>query len=162
MDANNPDLSRPTRHAARHRLREVADFQERLRDTAGEPLGMRVVSVDENHLAIEMAITDAARQPMGLLHGGVSMLLAETAASLHAGWNLDLSLRVPVGIEIGGSHLQSATEGHVRAVAKVTKRSNRLVFHQVEILHVETGQLLCLARVTNYLKTSPAARGARE
>ncbi|MBV9490375.1 MAG: hypothetical protein JO069_11735, partial [Verrucomicrobia bacterium] len=75
MDPDNPGLSRPIHHDPHHRLREVADFQERLRNTAGEPLGMRVVSVDENHLAIEMAITDAARQPMGLLHGGVSMLL---------------------------------------------------------------------------------------
>ena len=99
-----------------------------------------------------MPITDAARQPMGLLHGGISMLLAETAASMHACWGLDVTKTVPVGIEINGSHLSSARDGRVRAVGEVIRRGAQLVVHEVRITHEETGRLLCVARVTNFLR----------
>lgn len=115
-------------------------------------LGVRLVDVDDDHIVMTMPITDVARQPLGLLHGGVSMVLAESAASTHAAWGIDLNAVVPVGIEISGSHLRSASEGNVRAVGTVLQRSRDLIVHQVDIYHVETDQLLCRARVTNYYK----------
>lgn len=122
------------------------------KNTTMEALQMRLVSMDEHELVIEMPITDAARQPFGLLHGGVSMVLAESAASNHAAWGIDLSQRVPVGIEINGTHLRSASEGTVRAVARVLRRTRSLIFHEVTISHVETGHILSIGRVTNYYK----------
>lgn len=121
--------------------------------TAAGPLGIEVAEVSPARIVLTMPITDAARQPMGLLHGGVSMLLAETAASMHSCWGLDLEKTVPVGIEINGSHLSSAREGRVRAVGEVIRRGAQLVVHEVKIVHEETGRLLCVARVTNFLKT---------
>jgi 1,4-dihydroxy-2-naphthoyl-CoA hydrolase len=129
--------------------------------TAIEALGIRFVDVDEDSLELTMPITDAARQPFGLLHGGVSMVLAETAASSHANYGIDATISMPVGIEINGSHLQSATEGHVRAVATVLRRSRSFIFHEVRIYHVETGNLLSVARVTNYYKPLNPGAGAR-
>jgi len=101
---------------------------------------------------LSMPISDASRQPYGLLHGGVSMVLAETASSYHACWGVDLNEKVPVGIEINGSHLDSADSGNVRAVGKVLRKSNSLIVHEIEIIHVETGRLLCVSRVTNFYK----------
>ncbi|MEM7111971.1 MAG: PaaI family thioesterase [Chloroflexota bacterium] len=128
------------------------DFNRIHKNTALEALGVEVVSVDAEHLSLRMPITDAARQPFGLLHGGVSMVLAETAASTHAAWGLDMSKEVPVGIEINGSHLNSASEGYVVATAKPIRRSRSLIVHQIEIVHEESGRLLCTARVTNFFK----------
>ena len=68
--------------------------------TAPEALGIEIVSVDTEGILLRMPMSDRARQPMGLLHGGISMVLAETAASLHACWEVDLARSVPVGIEI--------------------------------------------------------------
>ena len=121
--------------------------------TAAAPLGIEVAEVNAERVVLTMPITDAARQPMGLLHGGVSMLMAETAASMHACWGLDLTKTAPVGIEINGSHLASASEGNVRAVGEVIRRGAQLVVHEVRITHEETGRLLCVARVTNFLKS---------
>lgn len=121
-------------------------------NTVLEMLGVEFTVFNEEELVLTMPITSAARQPFGMLHGGVSLVLAETAASSHASWGLDVSQVFPVGIEINGSHLNSATEGTVRVVARPLRRSRTLVVHQVDISHVESGRLLCSARVTNYYK----------
>ena len=115
-------------------------------------LGIRVEVFAEKEIVLSMPISDDTRQPYGLLHGGVSMVLAETAASFHACWGVDLNEKVPVGIEINGSHLDSADSGNVRAVGKVLRKSSSLIVHEVAITHVETGTLLCVSRVTNFYK----------
>ena len=133
-------------------LRTVRDFEAFIPGTALEPLGVQVLAVDEQHMLLRMPITDAARQPAGLLHGGISLLLAESAASMHACWGIDLRARFPVGIEINGSHLRSASVGHVRAEATLIRGSLNLAVHEVRITNEETGELLCLTRVTNFYK----------
>ena len=122
------------------------------RHTIMQTLNIKVEEFSENNIVLSMPISDACRQPYGLLHGGVSMVLAETAASYHACWGIDLNEKAPVGIEINGSHLNSAESGTVRAVAKVLRKSASLIVHEVEITHVESGNLLCVSRVTNFYK----------
>ena len=122
-------------------------------NTALEALGIEILSVDSKQILLRMPMSDRARQPMGLLHGGISMVLAESAASMHACWGTDLSRSAPVGIEISGSHLQSASDGHILARGTLVRRSKRLAIHQVEIIHEETDRVLCLSRVTNFYRS---------
>ncbi len=133
-------------------------FQLLHRNTAHETLGIELVEIDDDHITLTMPITNAARQPMGMLHGGISMVLAESAASIHASWGVDLYKKYPVGIEINGSHLSSATEGTVKAVGAILRRSHTLVVHKVDVYHVESGRHLCTARVTNFYKKSRLKR----
>ena len=84
-----------------------------------------------------------------------SPVLAESAASLHACWFVDLTEKAPEGIEINGSHIRSASEGTVRAVGRVLRRTRTHIFHQVEIILEETGALLSTARVINYYRPWP-------
>jgi len=121
-------------------------------------LDIRFTAVGDDFVVLEMPITDAVRQPFGLLHGGVSLLLAETAASGHATWKVDLRERIPVGLEINGSHLRSATEGTVQAVGKVLQRSRNFIVHQVEIRLKESDQLLSVCRVTNFYRPTPQTK----
>ena len=123
-------------------------------------LDIRFVDVGEDFVVLEMPITNASRQPYGLLHGGVSLLLAETAASGHATWKVDLRQRMPVGLEINGSHLRSATDGTVQAIGKVVQRSRNFIVHRVEIRHKESGRLLSVCRVTNFYKRMGQERSA--
>ena len=138
------------------RVTSIEQLRALLPKTAPEALGVEIISADAEGLLLLMPMSDRARQPLGLLHGGISMVLAETAASLHACWDIDLSRLVPVGIEINGSHIRSAADGHVLARASVVRRSSKLVVHSVEITHEESGRTLCLARVTNFYKDLPA------
>lgn len=122
------------------------------RPFAGTHLEMEVARFDADDIEITMPITDKCRQPFGLLHGGMSLVLAESAASMHSCWGLDLSEVAPVGVEINGSHLRSAHEGTVRAVGRVLRKTRSLIVHEVEVSHVQSGDLLCVSRVTNFLK----------
>jgi uncharacterized protein (TIGR00369 family) len=114
-----------------------------------------LVDVGEDHLTLEMPMGDHARQVAGILHGGISMVLAETAASMHACWGIDLTERMPVGIEINGTHLASATDGTIRARAEVLNRGYKIIQHRIEIRHVERDEVLCESRVTNYYRSAP-------
>jgi uncharacterized protein (TIGR00369 family) len=121
-------------------------------NTASDHLGIKLESISENQIVLTMPISDKTRQPAGLLHGGITMALVETAASMHAAWGCDLSQVTPVGIEINGSHVRSAIDGVVRAVGLVVRRSRSMIVHQVDVYLIETGQLLTTARMTNYYK----------
>lgn len=115
-------------------------------------LGIEVIQIEDDVIELHMPITDAVRQPFGYLHGGINMVLAETAASYHACWGVDLNKIVPFGIEINGSHLNSAKDGTVKAIGKVVRRSRSLIVHQVDMYHIESEKHLSTARVTNYYK----------
>lgn len=114
--------------------------------------------MDEKGLTLRIPMTNATRQPFGLLHGGISLLLAESAASMHSAWDINPEEVIPVGIEISGSHLRSATSGHIIAVARVLRRSHALAVHSVQIIHEETNNQLCECRVTNYYKRAAGLR----
>ena len=120
--------------------------------TAMEPLGVELVDISDDRIVLEFEITDAARQPMGLLHGGVSVLVGESAASMHAAWLADLKEVAPVGVDINGTHLRSATEGRVRATGRVLRLTRSFVFHEVEIELIDSEALLCKARITNFFR----------
>jgi uncharacterized protein (TIGR00369 family) len=130
----------------------LTGFDQMHVNTAVEHLGIKLESISADQIVLTMPITDKARQPFGLLHGGITMALVETAASVHASWGVDLSDKSPVGIEINGSHVRPAREGTVRAVGKVVRRSRSMIVHQVDVFLVETGELLSTARMTNYYK----------
>src|SRR3984957_3612689 len=138
------------------RVTSVEQLRALLPKTAPEALGVEIVSADAEGLLLRMPMSDRARQPLGLLHGGISMVLPETAASLHACWETDLSRFVPGGIEINGSYIGSASDGHIQAKASIVRRSSQLVVHTVEIAHEESGRILVVARVTNFYKTMQA------
>ncbi len=132
---------------------EWLDGWEKVRaTTAMEPLKVDLVTINDEHAIMEFDITDAARQPMGLLHGGVSLLIGESVASMHSAWLCDLSVAAPVGVDINGTHLRSAREGRVRATANVLRRTRTFVFHEVDVMLVETGELLCKVRISNFLR----------
>ena len=85
---------------------------------------------------------------------------AESAASMHSCWKLDMTRFYPVGIEINGTHLRSATHGHVLAKAHVVRKSRTLMVHQIDLYHEESGDHLCTSRVTNLIRErrdTPAA-----
>ncbi len=124
--------------------------------TAEGVLGVELVAVDADSLVLELEIQDRVRQPYGLLHGGVSLLLAEGAASMHASYGVDLGKVSPVGLEVSGSHLASAREGRVQARATVVRRGRHVIVHEVRIVHVDSERLLCLARVTNMYRPTRA------
>ena len=105
-------------------------------------------------------VVEGNTQPYGLLHGGASVVLAESLGSigsaLHAGRG-----RIAVGIEINASHHRSVTSGTVTGVATPVSIGRTLATWQVEITD-EAGRRLCTARITCLLRDAPGpSAGAR-
>ena len=144
--------NRGTMEAAEYKEKWLEKMQELRKGTAMEALNIEVLDVDEDGIELVMPINDAVRQQMGMLHGGMSMLLAESAARMHSTWGIDTNEVMPVGIEINGSHVRSESDGNVRAAGKVIRRSAALIVHQVDIIHETSNKLLSTARATNYYK----------
>ena len=98
-------------------------------------------------------VVEGNTQPYGLLHGGASVVLAESLGSigsaLHAGRG-----RIAVGIEINASHHRSVTSGTVTGVATPVSVGRTLATWQVEITD-EAGRRLCTARITCLLRDAP-------
>ena len=110
-------------------------------------LGIEVVELGRERVVATMPVDDRTRQPFGLLHGGASMALAETVASLGAVVHLDRERFSAVGLEINGNHLRAKTDGIVRATAVPVHLGRSTQVWSIEIAD-EAGKLVCLSRCT--------------
>ncbi|HZJ08752.1 MAG TPA: PaaI family thioesterase [Trueperaceae bacterium] len=115
-------------------------------DTLLETLGIVVTEVGPERVVATMPVTPAHHQPHGILHGGASVALAETVASIGASVELQDYQRA-VGLEINANHLRQVTSGLVTAVATPIHRGRRTHVWAVEIRE-PTGKLVCVSRCT--------------
>lgn len=116
------------------------------RGTAMEPLGIRFTAVGVDHLQASMPVDARTHQPMGLLHGGASVVLAETLGSV-AG-----NLCVPrshccVGLDINANHLRAKRNGLVTGTAKPLHLGATTQVWQINLMD-EKEHLLCTSRLT--------------
>jgi uncharacterized protein (TIGR00369 family) len=110
-------------------------------------LGIEVVELTPDRVVATMPVDDRTRQPFGLLHGGASVALAETAISLGAWRGIDRTRFRAVGLEINANHLRAKTDGMVRIVATPVHRGRTTQVWTAEISD-EAGRLVCVARCT--------------
>ena len=125
-----------------------------------ERLGVEFLAVSVNRLVARMPV-EGNTQPMGLLHGGASVVLAESLGSigafLHAKTVWPDGVPSAVGIEINATHHRSARSGSVIGVATPVHLGRTLATFQVSISQAETGKLLCTCRITCLLRPAAAA-----
>jgi len=80
-------------------------------------LDIEITEMTKQRVTATMPVTPKVHQPFGLLHGGASVVLAETVASMAAWMNVDQSTQQVVGLEINANHLRAKRDGMVTAVA---------------------------------------------
>lgn len=111
-------------------------------------LEIELVEIGDDYLKLKMPICEKTRQPMGLLHGGASLALSESAGSIASSMCVDNPLKHhPVGVEINANHLRSATSGYAYSITKPIKIGRTLHVWNTEIFDDE-GRLLCTSRLT--------------
>lgn len=113
-------------------------------NTIFETLGIREVEAHKERVVLELDVTPAVHQPMGLLHGGASAVLAESAASMAAWLNCPPG-SYPLGIELNISHLRARRSGTITAVATPIRRGQTLQVWSVDITD-ENGKAVAVAR----------------
>jgi 1,4-dihydroxy-2-naphthoyl-CoA hydrolase len=110
-------------------------------------LSIEFVDYGPNWLKARMPVTARVHQPFGRLHGGASVVLAETVASVGASLAVDPATSVAVGMEINANHIRPANDGFVYAVGTCESRGRTSQIWTVRITDGED-RLVCLSRVT--------------
>ena len=117
------------------------------RQTLAGALGIEIVELSDDRVVATMPVDDRTRQPYGLLHGGASIALAETVASLGAAGRVDRERFAVVGQEINGNHIRAVKDGIVRAVGTPIHVGRTSQVWSIEIRD-EAERLVCISRCT--------------
>ncbi|MFS0779278.1 PaaI family thioesterase [Neobacillus sp. 3P2-tot-E-2] len=113
-----------------------------------DALGIEIVEVSSEKVVATMPVHDATRQPFGQLHGGASVVLAETVASVGS-WNLlDMEKEYAVGLEINANHIRGKSEGTVRATGFPIHKGKTTMVWEIKITDEHNDKLICISRCT--------------
>ncbi|MDW8316548.1 MAG: hotdog fold thioesterase [Anaerolineae bacterium] len=110
-------------------------------------LGIEVTAIGEDYITARMPVADHTKQPMGLLHGGASVALAESLGSMASALLLDLTRFAPVGLEINANHIRSVTDGYVYGTVRPIHIGQRTHVWEIRIVD-DRDRLVCVSRLT--------------
>ena len=113
----------------------------------GEHLGIEFTEVGPDFLCARMPVDYRTIQPMGLLHGGASVVLAETLGSVAANCCVNNNTHLCVGLDINANHIRSATEGYVYGKTTPLHIGGTTQVWEIKITN-EKGGLICISRIT--------------
>ncbi len=116
-------------------------------------LDIEVVELSAERAVVRVAITDKVHQPYGILHGGVSALLAESAASM-GGSHAVAPGKIVVGTELNCSHLRSISSGTLTATATPIRIGRTIHVWGIDLTD-ESGRLICVARCSLAVLDAP-------
>lgn len=120
------------------------------KNTLMETLNIEYIDAGDDYLTAKMPVNPRVHQPMGLLHGGATVALAESVGSAASVMYIDSKLFEVRGIEISANHLRSKTEGEVFATAKIIHKGRQLHLWEIRITD-EEGRLISLCKLTNMI-----------
>lgn len=118
------------------------------KNTLMETLNIEYIDVGEDFLMAKMPVNTAVHQPMGLLHGGASVALAESVGSAASMLFLNPKEYEVRGIEISANHLKSKREGVVFGTARIIHKGSKLHLWEIKITD-EDDNLISLCKLTN-------------
>ncbi len=121
-------------------------------------LGVKVEVATAERVVLTMEVTPKVHQYVGIMNGGVSLYLCETAASIGVVSSVDLTKVTPVGIEINANHLRAVSKGIITVVAKPLYPGRTLNVWNIEITN-DKGKLICTSRITILIQKKAALPG---
>ncbi len=116
-------------------------------NTLMKSLGIEMLKIDKDEVILSMPVDERTHQPAGFLHGGASVLLAETAASLAGFQNINQETHLVFGIEINANHIKSKREGTVTASATPVHLGKTTMVWNIHITD-ENDELISISRCT--------------
>lgn len=110
-------------------------------------VGIEFYEIGEDYIRARMPVDQRTLQPAGVLHGGASVVLAETLGSVAANLCVDMSEKICVGIEINANHLRAVREGYVSGTVRPLHRGNSTQVWQI-LIYDQQDRLICISRIT--------------
>lgn len=110
-------------------------------------LGIEFTEIGSDYIEATMPVDHRTKQPIGLLHGGAYVVLAETLGSVASSLTIDTEKYACVGLEINANHLKSVREGSVRGIAKPIHLGKSTQVWEIKIFNAGD-KLCCISRIT--------------
>jgi 1,4-dihydroxy-2-naphthoyl-CoA hydrolase len=123
------------------------------KNTLMQTLEIEYIDAGEDFLVATMPVNPRVHQPMGLLHGGASVALAESVGSAASIMFVNLEKQEVRGIEISANHVRSKREGMVTATAKILHKGASIHLWEIRIVD-EADRLISLCKLTNMILPS--------
>ena len=138
-------------------FQEIREWSSR---SAARHVDIRIEAIGPDFVIGTMPVDERTHQPLGLLHGGMSIVLAETLGSVASTLLVsDEPGTHAVGVEVNGAHLRGVRSGRVRGVCRALRRGRNMHFWQIEIDDGE-GRPVCSARLTVFVVRGESSTGA--
>lgn len=129
---------------------DLAHINEYSKNTLMQTLEIEFIEVGYDYLVAKMPVNPRVHQPMGLLHGGATVALAESVGSAASMIFVDTQKYEVRGIEISANHLKSIKEGVVYAKAKIIHKGRSIHLWEIKVTN-ENGDLISLCKLTNMI-----------
>lgn len=117
------------------------------KNTISEVLGIEFTEVGSDYLIAKMPVDKRTFQPAGILHGGASVVLAETLGSVGGTCNIDPKKQYCVGLEINANHVRSVNQGYVYGKAQAIHIGRKTQIWEIKVTNEEQ-KLVCISRIT--------------
>jgi len=128
-------------------LPDLAYLNAMRKNSICEVLDITFDAFDDNSITASMVVDHRTHQPFGLLHGGASVVLAETLGSMASYMCIDQKQFYCVGLEVNANHLRGVRSGRVSAVARPVHRGRTTHVWDIRLTD-DTGKLTCISRLT--------------
>jgi 1,4-dihydroxy-2-naphthoyl-CoA hydrolase len=115
--------------------------------TITEVLGIEITSIEEDKVTGRMPVDSRTHQPYGMLHGGASVVLAETLGSIGSHFLVKDEGKAAVGVVVNANHLKSVVSGWVYGEAQIVHRGRKLHVWSIDLKN-EDGEIICTSRLT--------------
>lgn len=125
----------------------VQELNGRPQNHLGALLGIEFMEIGEDFLVARMPVNEKTHQPYGILHGGASVVLAETLGSVASSMAIDWDKYIGVGLEVNANHLRPVKSGFVTGVCKSLHIGGKTHVWDIKI-YDERGKMNCISRLT--------------
>lgn len=133
-------------------LPSLEQLVEMQRNTIIDCLGIVVTEIGDDYLCGTMPVDKRTHQPFGILHGGASVVLAESLGSLAANLCVEPGKQYCVGLDINANHLRSVSSGNVTGTARPIHVGRTTHVWEIDIRN-EEDKRVCISRLTMAVKT---------
>lgn len=130
----NPDIS-------------LQDLNKIGENTIASHIGIEFTETGKDYLCGKMPVDHRTVQPFGILHGGASVVLAETLGSVASAMRIDGSKQLCVGLEVNANHVRSVKNGYVYGKAQLVHLGKKTHIWDIRIVN-DTNDLVCISRIT--------------
>ncbi|MFD2285178.1 hotdog fold thioesterase [Pedobacter petrophilus] len=125
----------------------VEELNSRPKNHIGALLGIEFTEIGDDFIKGTMPVDERTHQPAGILHGGASVVLAETLGSIASYMCIDPEKYVAVGLEVNANHLRPVKSGLVTGICKVIHRGAKTHIWDIK-LYDDRGKMNCISRLT--------------